>query len=85
MLCSRAEAKAAILTGGREFVCQGYACERALEGLWGQGFILSLLGYSRGRGPSCRQGVSILSQKLIGILKQWSGLVVLNNMTFGAL
>lgn len=36
VLCSRAEAKAAILTGGRAFECQGYACERALEGLWGQ-------------------------------------------------
>lgn len=74
-----AGAKAAILTSGREFVCQGYTCERALEGLWGQVFTLFLLGYSRGRGPSCRQGISILSPKLIGILKQWSELVVLNN------
>lgn len=44
-----------------------------------KGFTLFLLGYSRGRGPSCRQGISILSPKLIGILKQWSELVVLNN------
>ncbi|KAH8505122.1 hypothetical protein H0E87_012391 [Populus deltoides] len=36
-------------------------------------------GNFRGRGPSCRQGISILSPKLIGILKQWSELVVLNN------